>query len=82
MHVSYSIRLYHLTGLKLFSSNNLKEVDTPDYGKTRRERLKSAQYLTLKKHKVSKTVKGDPLSFLEIQFVAKYQKKEAPFYSF
>ena len=42
---------------------------------TRRERLKSALYLRLKKRKVFKTVKGDPSRFLKIQFVAKYQKK-------
>ena len=42
---------------------------------TRRERLKSALYLRLKKRNAFKTVKGEkPSGFLKIQFVAKYQK--------
>ena len=41
----------------------------------RRERPKSALYLKRKKRNVFKTVKGDTLGFLKIQFVAKYQKK-------
>ena len=62
-------------------------------GLTRRERLKSALYLRLKKRKrlfkkkleifdffsfrkciVPKNVKGDPLGFINIYSVAKYQK--------
>ena len=40
----------------------------------RRERLKSALCLRLKKRKVFENCKrGDPLGFLKIQFVAKYQ---------
>ena len=46
-----------------------------DFEITRRERLKSALYLRLKKRKVFKIVKRDPLGFLKVQFVAKYQKK-------
>ena len=42
---------------------------------TKQERLKSALYLRLKTRKVSKLQKGDPSGFLQIQFVAKYQKK-------
>ena len=42
--------------------------------RTRRERLKSALYLRLKKRKVLKIVKGDSFNFLKIQFVAKYQE--------
>ena len=41
----------------------------------RRERLKSALYLRLKKRKNFNLQNGDPFDFLEIQFVAKYQKK-------
>ena len=41
--------------------------------KTRRERLKSALYLRLKKRKVFKIVKGYPLEFLKLKFAAKYQ---------
>ena len=41
---------------------------------TRRERLKSALYLRLKKRKVFKSVKGDPFDFLKIQFVAKLKE--------
>ena len=41
---------------------------------TRRERLKSALYVKLKQCKVFKIVKGGPLGFLKVQFVAKYQK--------
>ena len=39
---------------------------------TRRERLKSARYLRLKKRKVFEIVKGGSLGFLKIQFAAKY----------
>ena len=41
---------------------------------TRRERLKSALYLRLKKRKVFKIVKWESFDFLKIQFVAKYQE--------
>ena len=66
------------------------------FEKTRRERLKSALYLRLKKrkrhffekkleifeffffqkmsHSAEKCKKGDPLGFINIYFVAKYQK--------
>ena len=43
--------------------------------KTRRERLRWALYLRLKKRKVFEIVKGDPFDFLKIQLVANYQKK-------
>ena len=42
--------------------------------KTRRERLKSALYLRLKKRKVFKLVKGDLCDFLITQSVAKYRR--------
>ena len=42
---------------------------------TRRERLKSALYLRLKRRKVFKIVKGGPFTLFQIKFVAKYQKK-------
>ena len=42
--------------------------------KTRRERLKSALYLRLKKRKAFKIAKGGPLGFLKLQLAAKYQK--------
>ena len=40
-----------------------------------RERPKSGLFLRLKKRKVFKIVKGDPSSFLKLQFLAKYEKK-------
>ena len=48
--------------------------ETPLKWQTRRERLKSALYLRLKKRKVFKIVKRGVSTFLKIQSVAKYQK--------
>ena len=63
------------------SFRNINDVVCHDGGavryKTRRECLKSALYLRLKKLKVFKIVKGgDPLGFLKVQFVANYVKNE------
>ena len=45
--------------------------------RTRRERLKSALHLRLKKRKSFQNCKKrDPLGFLKLQFPAKYQKNE------
>ena len=46
------------------------------FPKTRRERLKSALYLRLKKAQFLNFLRGDPFDFLKIQSVAKYQKVE------
>ena len=40
------------------------------------ERPKSALYLRLKQRKVFEIAKGDPLGFLKLQFVSKYEKME------
>ena len=69
--------LYQNTGKHTFENFEVSRCAAMlDYGTTRRERLKSALYPKLKKRKVFKIVEGDPLGFLKIQFVAKYQKNE------
>ena len=57
------------------SSSTELEADIKHEVETRRERLKSALYVRLKRRKVFQIVKGVPFRLFQTQFVAKYQNR-------